>query len=234
MVIGRWAKLDTQQKQRDNFKLYSMLAFSFATSTGLFVLIRAACLFYMSLAASRRVHDKMIDRVFKAPINKFFDATPTGTLLNRFSKDLQTLDQSLVYVIGGVHVMFYQLLAVLIVILWTNWYIVAAFPFILMACFFLFKFAVSAYRETNRIESITKSPLLNYINETFNGVSTVRAFNKSEQFEQRSFDIIDKNILANQLLVSCWCWYGIRMDLVSITLMSAATFVVILYRQTED
>ena len=85
----------------------------------------------------------------------------------------------------------------LIVIIWTNWYIIFVFPIISVMLFYLFKLAVIAYREGNRIEAITKSPLLNFINESFNGVTTVRAFNKEKEFQQKSYELLDRNILAN-------------------------------------
>mmetsp|Transcript_5860 Transcript_5860/g.9455 ORF Transcript_5860/g.9455 Transcript_5860/m.9455 type:complete len:222 (-) Transcript_5860:858-1523(-) len=176
----------------------------------------------------------MVTKVLAAPVNSFFDVTPTGTLLNRYSKDLQILDREVQYVIGGIFVMFYQLLSTLIVMVWTNWKVTLFFPFVIVACISLFKFAVAAYKETNRVEAITKSPLLNFINESFSGVATIHAFGKQEQFVEKNFELLDKNILANQACVACLCWYSIRMDIVTIALMTVATLVAILYRKSED
>ena len=39
----------------------------------------------------------MINRVLKAPINLFYDITPTGLIINRFSKDLPAIDNLSVY-----------------------------------------------------------------------------------------------------------------------------------------
>mmetsp|Transcript_21329 Transcript_21329/g.33011 ORF Transcript_21329/g.33011 Transcript_21329/m.33011 type:complete len:118 (+) Transcript_21329:2919-3272(+) len=94
----------------------------------------------------------------------------------------------------------------------------------------LFKYAVVAYRETNRIESVSKSPLLNFINESFSGTTTIKAFGKEEQFIEKSYEILDKNVLANQMLIGSWCWYGIRMDFISVTLMITAASLAIIYR----
>jgi len=41
------------------------------------------------------VHSSLLERVLKAPINLFFDVTPIGKILNRFSNDLNVLDGSL-------------------------------------------------------------------------------------------------------------------------------------------
>ena len=34
----------------------------------------------------------MIERVIAAPINLYFDVTPTGRILNKFSKDLNLIE----------------------------------------------------------------------------------------------------------------------------------------------
>lgn len=46
----------------------------------------------MGLRTSRILHKKMIKAVLMAPINLYYDVTPTGVVLNRFSKDLSAID----------------------------------------------------------------------------------------------------------------------------------------------
>jgi ABC-type multidrug transport system fused ATPase/permease subunit len=59
------------------------------------------------LGATRKLHQRMIAKVLLAPINLFFDVTPTGTILNRFSKDLQILDSRIVFTIGNMLVQLF-------------------------------------------------------------------------------------------------------------------------------
>jgi ABC-type multidrug transport system fused ATPase/permease subunit len=49
----------------------------------------------------------MVEKVLRAPVNLFFDVTPTGTIMNRFSKDLQVLDNNIAFSIGDGLVKFY-------------------------------------------------------------------------------------------------------------------------------
>jgi ABC-type multidrug transport system fused ATPase/permease subunit len=128
--------------------------------------MRAMTIFWMSIKNSRKMHGKMIKKVINAPINTFFDVTPTGTIMNRFSKDLQVMDNEVSVVFGGINVMLYQVLAILIVICTTNWYILAALPPIMIVSYILFSYTVTAYREGTRIESVTRSPILNLLSET--------------------------------------------------------------------
>jgi len=45
--------------------------------------------------AGRFLHEKMFRRVLSAPINIYFDKTPTGVILNRFSKDINLIDNEI-------------------------------------------------------------------------------------------------------------------------------------------
>jgi len=69
--------------------------------------MRAMIIKLITITAAKDVHNAMIKRVTNAPINLYFDVTPTGTVLNRFSKDLQMLDQNLSGTVGGLNVMAY-------------------------------------------------------------------------------------------------------------------------------
>lgn len=98
--------------------------------------------------------------------------------MNRFSKDLQALDSNIALQFGGLMVMLYQAISVFIVISLTNWYIMASLPFMFAFAIWLFSYTIPAYRECQRIESVSKSPMINLINESCNGCSTIRAFGK--------------------------------------------------------
>jgi ABC-type multidrug transport system fused ATPase/permease subunit len=56
----------------------------------------ASSLFHIRLSsASQLLHAQMLSAVIASPISSFFDITPLGRILNRFSKDIGLLDQEL-------------------------------------------------------------------------------------------------------------------------------------------
>lgn len=142
------------------------------------VYIRVLCLTYFSFKGTKQLHSDMVDRVMKAPVNLYFDTTPMGRVLNRFSKDLSVIENTLVYEIGSGYVNFYNLLAIFGVAAFVVPWILLVFPVILVCAIYLYRNAIAAIKETSRIESVTRSPLLSYLSEVINGNSTIRAFNK--------------------------------------------------------
>lgn len=42
--------------------------------------------------AAKRLHRSMINRVMEAPVNLYFDVTPVGRIMNKFSKDLNAIE----------------------------------------------------------------------------------------------------------------------------------------------
>jgi hypothetical protein len=58
----------------------------------LFTFLRNAVLVLTGWKAAKVVHQLMLNRVINAPINLYFDITPIGRIMNRFSKDLSILD----------------------------------------------------------------------------------------------------------------------------------------------
>ncbi len=70
----------------------------------------------------------MVSKVLNAPINLYFDVTPIGRILNRFSKDLSQIESNMSYNIGGLFAMSYQSLAVVIVSCISVYWIALVFP----------------------------------------------------------------------------------------------------------
>lgn len=73
---------------------------------------------YIAIAcynASLVLHERLLDRIVKAPMS-FFDTTPIGRILNRFSQDMVTVDSSIrftmIQMMRGVSSIFTTIIAI--------------------------------------------------------------------------------------------------------------------------
>jgi ABC-type multidrug transport system fused ATPase/permease subunit len=120
----------------------------------------------------------MLNKVFNAPINLYFDVTPIGRILNKFSKDLTGIEREFGWEIGNFLAMIYQALAIIIVAVIVVKWILVLLPVLIVIGYKLYVNSILAFRETTRLESLTKSPLLSNFGETFMGTSTIRTFSR--------------------------------------------------------
>lgn len=120
----------------------------------------------------------MIAKVLNAPINLYFDITPIGRILNRFSKDLTVIETMFNYQIGGMYVAIYMTISIIVLSIYVVPWIAFLYPVIFFIIFILFKLTIAANKEVNRVESLTKSPLLSFLSESISGNSTIRAFKR--------------------------------------------------------
>ena len=108
------------------------------------------------------------------------------------------------------------------------------FPFVLLVLFVLYKHSISATKEVNRILSVTKSPLLSFQQEILSGSSTIRAYNKREQFMESSYKFMNDNIVATQYAEGVPLWFAIRLDIVALLTMGIIALFCVLTRNEQN
>lgn len=141
----------------------------------------------------------------------FFDTTPLGRIINRFSKDQGQVDTALMPSLQLFASGLFQLLSTLIVIAVVTPYTLAPFVPIFCAFFFVQMYFRSTARELKRLEAISRSPIYNNFSETLNGLTTIRAYNA----QVRMNEINTKNLDENQsVLLANYCanrWLSMRL-----------------------
>lgn len=174
-------------------------------------LSREAVLFWGSLHASRRIHSRLLTAVMYAKF-KFFDSTPLGQLMNRFSKDVEAVDQEVAPVaIGTLHCFASVLVIVILISVITPGFLVAGI-FITLVYTAIGAVYLNSSRDLKRLESVQRSPLYQQFGETLSGIVTIRAYGDTPRF------IVDnhRRINAyNRPHIYLWAsnrWLSLRVD----------------------
>ncbi|KAJ2800586.1 Transporter of the ATP-binding cassette (ABC), partial [Coemansia guatemalensis] len=183
-----------------------------ALASVVIILGRSLLQFWSSIRASKVLHERLVHTVLRAPV-RFFDTTPVGRLINRFSKDMETIDQSLSSSLAIFITELTASAAILVVIsVITPAFILGAI-FITVTYWIIGVLYLSASREIKRFESVTKSPIYTHFGETLNGVSTIRAYGQEGRFKKANYSKIDDNIRPFIYMWGANRWLSIRVDL---------------------
>ncbi|KAL7922508.1 multidrug resistance-associated protein [Trichoderma austrokoningii] len=190
-------------------------------------LIRDVWIFFGSLTASRRIHDRLITSVTRAKF-KFFDVTPLGQLMNRFSKDLEAVDQDIAPTAIGVMTCALSLVVTVALIAFiTPGFLIAAF-FIALLFYVVAAFYLRASRDLKRLESVQRSPLFQQFGETLSGMTTIRAYGDERRFIRDNLAKINTQSRPFIYLWACNRWLAFRADLLgNFVSFFAGVFIII-------
>ncbi|XP_055507850.1 multidrug resistance-associated protein 1 [Leucoraja erinacea] len=194
---------------------------------GVFVLISSLMMSIGGIKASRRLHVNVLYDVLMSPLS-FFEQTPSGNLVNRFAKDIETIDSVLPMVIKMFLGSLFNVLAACVVILIATPLTAVIIPPLGFLYIFVQRYYVATSRQLKRLESASRSPIFSNFNETLLGVSVIRAFGKEDRFIDRNDSRVDENQKAYYPSVVANRWLAVRLELVgNFIVFFAALFAVV-------
>ncbi|MCJ1306948.1 hypothetical protein MMC25_000592 [Agyrium rufum] len=190
-------------------------------------------MFKGSLNASRNIHRRLLNSVLRATFG-FFDRTPLGQITNRFSKDLETIDNDVLLTASGVLQSLFALTTIIILIsVITPGFLVAA-AILGTAYFGVGLFYVQSSRDLKRLESAQRSPIYQQFGETLSGVTTIRAYGDEKRFIEENASRVDTYNRPFIYLWACNRWLALRVDLAGALVSFAAALLVIMSVGTVD
>lgn len=197
-------------------------------------ILQGAAIFGYSMAvsiggifASRRLHLDLLYNVLRSPMS-FFERTPSGNLVNRFSKELDTVDSMIPQVIKMFMGSLFSVIGAVIIILLATPIAAVIIPPLGLVYFFVQRFYVASSRQLKRLESVSRSPVYSHFNETLLGVSVIRAFEEQERFIHQSDLKVDENQKAYYPSIVANRWLAVRLECVgNCIVLFAALFAVI-------
>eukprot|EP00731_Ephydatia_muelleri_P028696 Em0020g340a len=155
------------------------------------------------LRASRVLHNTMLERLLRAPMH-FFDTTPLGRILNRFSKDIYTVDIEIPTTSDQFLWMLTEVFSIIVAILIA----IPVFGLVVVPLgviyFLMQRFYVSTSRQLQRLESISHSPIYSHFQESIQGATSIRAYRVQERFILENERRVDHNLMAYFLSVSSY------------------------------
>uniref|UniRef100_A0A8C8ECB9 Canalicular multispecific organic anion transporter 1 n=1 Tax=Otus sunia TaxID=257818 RepID=A0A8C8ECB9_9STRI len=196
-------------------------------SQALFLLFATLLSARGAMRASGVMHQQLLSNILRVPVS-FFDTTPTGRIVNRFAKDIFTIDETIPMSFRSWLSCFMAIISTLLMIsLATPFFALIIIPLSIFY-YFVLRFYVSTSRQLRRLDSVTRSPIYSHFGETVSGLSVIRAYGHQQRFLKQNESTMD----INQKSVHSWIvsnrWLAIRLEFVgSLVVFFSALLAVI-------
>uniref|UniRef100_A0A060TAR9 ARAD1D22132p n=1 Tax=Blastobotrys adeninivorans TaxID=409370 RepID=A0A060TAR9_BLAAD len=227
--LKHWSEVNSEAGKNPHVGKYLGIYAAFGISGSLFTAVQAVILtIYCAIWSARILHERMLKSVLRAPMS-FFETTPIGRILNRFSNDIYRVDQLLPrtfsqFFANAVKVMF----TMIVISFSTPAFILVMIPLGVLYLWYQ-RYYLRTSRELKRLDSVSRSPIYAHFQETLGGMSTVRAYSQQNRFTFMNESRVDLNLKAYFPTVSANRWLAVRLEFIgSVIILSAAGMAIAL------
>ncbi|KAF7558692.1 hypothetical protein G7046_g5461 [Stylonectria norvegica] len=226
--LKEWSERNQERQSNDNVGKYIGVYFAIGIGSSALTVIQTLILWiFCSIEASRKLHERMANAIFRSPMS-FFDTTPAGRILNRFSSDIYRVDEVLARTFNMLFVNAARSGFTLVVIsVSTPAFVLLIIPLSLMY-YWIQRYYLRTSRELKRLDSVSRSPIYAHFQESLGGISTIRAYRQQPRFELENEWRVDANLRAYFPSVSANRWLAVRLEFIgAIVILAAAGFAIV-------
>ncbi|XP_036624800.1 multidrug resistance-associated protein 7 isoform X2 [Trichosurus vulpecula] len=198
-----------------------------ASANSVCTLLRAILFAAGILQAAATLHQRLLHRVLKAPVT-FFDSTPTGRILNRFSSDVACTDDSLPFILNILLAHAVGLLGLLAILSLGLPWLLLLLPPLGSLYYSVQRHYRASSRELRRLSSLTLSPLYTHLSESLSGLSIIRASCATCRFEEENEKLLELNQRCQFAATACMQWLDIRLQLMGAAVVSAIAVIALI------
>ncbi|OWB77096.1 hypothetical protein B5S32_g1255 [[Candida] boidinii] len=221
--LKHWSESNSKNGSNKNVLMYVGVYALFGIGSGVATLVRAIVMWsWCSIRGARILHNKLAYAVIRSPMS-FFETTPMGRILNRFSQDMSKIDSTLprvfVAVFNAVVKTFFTFMII--------GYNVPLFFVIMLFLSIIYivyqRYYIVSSRDLKRLVSISKSPIFAHIQESLNGSETVRAYGQNNRFLHQNSINIDTSQVPLYNMKSVNRWLSTRLQVIGSVIIFATS-----------
>ncbi len=232
--LANWVSSDEKNATSANSTVnyYLTVYGSIAVANSVFSFIRAFLFAYGGVCAARAIHQRLLRVILRAKAY-FFDTTPTGRILNRFSSDLYTVDDSLPFILNILLAQIVGVVGPIIVCAYAvPWIVLVLVPlaFILHDVQARYR---PASRDLKRIGSVSLSPIYAHFTDTLSGLSTIRAMKAASRFLRENEEKVEANQKAQYAGVAASQWLELRLQLLGCAVITGISVIAVIEHHTN-
>jgi ABC-type multidrug transport system fused ATPase/permease subunit len=143
----------------------------------------------------------------------FLSITDTGSILNRFSQDLQLIDMDLPVAAINVVATGFLCIAQLILVGVAAPYAAISFPFLFIFLYLIQRVYLRTSRQLRLLDIEAKAPLFSHFTDTLKGLPSIRAFGWQRYMEEKNFELLELSQRPFYMMNSIQRWLSLTLDL---------------------
>ena len=178
----------------------------------------------------RKIHEDMVAKLVRAPINLFHDIVPIGQILNRLTQDIGPVQGIIRTVNFFIRIVFTLISSIGLCYIYNKTTIFTS-PLLIIICIFITKYYISSGRNLTRLHRISYAPILTILSETIRGVDTIRTGHVEQNIKDKIFQKLDDHFGVHVFTEGCKRWFNIRMRITSHLFFGATLFYMVYYRE---
>uniref|UniRef100_A0A8C7M8T4 Cystic fibrosis transmembrane conductance regulator n=1 Tax=Oncorhynchus kisutch TaxID=8019 RepID=A0A8C7M8T4_ONCKI len=207
---------------------YYIIYIYVATSESVLALgfFRGLPLVHTLLTVSKRLHEQMLTAVLRAPM-AVLNTMKTGRIMNRFTKDMATIDDMLPLALFDlIQLTLIVLGAIFTVSIMRPYIFIAAIP---LAVIFvvLRKYFLRTGQQLKQLEAEARSPIFSHLIISLKGLWTIRAFGRQSYFETLFHKALNTHTATWFHYLATLRWFLFRCDIIFVFFFSAAVFIAV-------
>ncbi|MGH0159898.1 UNVERIFIED_CONTAM: hypothetical protein FKN15_063493 [Acipenser sinensis] len=216
-----------------DLKFYLTVYGSIAAANSIFTAVRAFLFAYGAICAATAIHNRLLDRVLKATVT-FFDTTPLGRIMNRFSSDVYSVDDTLPFILNILLSNLFGLLGMLVVMSYgLPWILLVLVPLGVLY-YYIQHYYRHTSRELKRLYSLTLSPIYTQFSETLTGLSTIRASRAAPRFELENENRLESNQRCLFASNSAMQWLDMRLQMIGVAVVTSIAVIAVIQHQMKS
>ena len=228
--LAQWVSSESKNSTI-SVSYYLSIYGSIAVANSVFSFLRAFLFAYGGVKAAKAIHEKLLGVILNAK-TYFFDVTPTGRILNRFSSDLYTVDDSLPFILNILLAQVVGVVGPILVCAYAvPWIILVLVPL----AFILYDVQLRyrpASRDLKRIGSVSLSPIYAHFSDTLSGLQTIRAMKATRRFLSENEEKVEANQKAQYAGVVASQWLELRLQLLGCGVVTGIAIISVIQHHT--
>lgn len=209
-------------KRSDGYYIGLYIAFTFISV--LMTALQFTTLTAFTNSAAKMLNIQAVSRVLHVPMS-YMDTTPLGRIINRFTKDTDTLDNQIGSQIDMTVYFVSSIIGTLVLsMIYLPWFAIAV-PFLILIFVLVAIYYQASGREVKRLEAVQRSHVYNNFNETLSGLSTIKAFGMSSNFLKTNLNTLNVLNEAMYSTLAMRNWLNVYMSLTASSVTVIISFL---------